>query len=350
MGTLSSLPMEIAPPYKLGSMMNKTQLGVALYKWSVLTGALALSLVTWAAGSDYPNKPIRWIVPTAPGAGTDFTARKFAQIASDAWQQSVIVDNRSGASGMIGLDLIAQSSPDGYTLGFISVSQFIDALQLQKFTFDASKDFTPISLLASTPLVLVVNSNAGLNTLPTLLAYAKSHPGEISYSSGGSGGLTHLAMELFLNKAGIQATHIPYKGSGPALVDLLASRVQMTFSTPPAVLQHIKTNRLKPLGMATSSRSSLMPDVPTFSEQGVQGVTIGTWYGLIGPANMSAELTQSIAKTIALAARSSTVKENMQSQGIESQTSTPLEFTRLLSMEKNQWNELVKTIGFKREQ
>jgi len=331
-------------------MNDKTQIGLALHKCCIFTGALVLSLLTWAAGNDYPNKPIRWIEPTAPGAGTDFTARKFAQIASDAWQQSVIVDNRSGASGMIGLDLIAQSPADGYTLGFISVSQFIDALLLQKFSFDATKDFTPISLLASTPLVLVVNSNSGLNTLPTLLAYAKSHPGEISYSSGGSGGLTHLAMELFLNKAGIQATHIPYKGSGPALVDLLASRVQMTFSTPPAVLQHIKTNRLKPLAMATNNRSTLMPDVPTFSEQGVQGVSIGTWYGLIGPANMPAELTQSIAKTIALAARSNTVKENMQSQGIESQTSTPLEFTRLLSAEKNQWNEVVKTIGFKREQ
>ncbi|MFN0004906.1 MAG: tripartite tricarboxylate transporter substrate binding protein [Burkholderiaceae bacterium] len=300
--------------------------------------------------SDFPKKPIRWIVPTAPGAGTDFTARKFAQIASEVWQQSVIVDNRSGASGMIGLDLIAQAPADGYTMGFISVSQFIDALLLQKFSFDPSKDFTPISILASTPLVLVVNATSGLNSLPALLAFAKSHPGEISYSSGGSGGLTHLAMEVFLNKSGIQATHIPYKGSGPALVDLLASRVQMTFSTPPAVLQHIRTNRLKPLGMATLNRSTLMPDVATFGEQGVQGVAIGTWYGLIGPANMPIELTEKIARTIAQAAKGPVVRENMQSQGIEAQTSTPAEFTRLLATERSQWNEVVKTIGFKREQ
>ncbi len=318
--------------------------------------ATALSLGCFAAGnsatlvSDFPNKPIRWIVPTAPGAGTDFTARKFAQIASEAWQQSVIVDNRSGASGMIGLDLIAQAPADGYTMGFISVSQFIDALLLQKFSFDPSKDFTPISILASTPLVLVVNATSGLNSLPALLAFAKSHPGEISYSSGGSGGLTHLAMEVFLNKSGIQATHIPYKGSGPALVDLLASRVQMTFSTPPAVLQHIRTNRLKPLAMATLIRSTLMPDVATFGEQGVQGVAIGTWYGLIGPAHMQSELAEKIARTIAQAAKGAVVRENMQSQGIEAQTSTPAEFSRLLATERSQWNEVVKTIGFKREQ
>jgi tripartite-type tricarboxylate transporter receptor subunit TctC len=317
---------------------------------------LFLWTLTWGANNsggarqDFPQKPIKWIVPTAPGAGTDFTARKFAQMASEAWQQSVVVDNRPGASGMIGLDLIAQAPNDGYTLGFISVSQFIDALLMQKFTFEANKDLTPISLLASTPLVLVVNANSGFNSLPSLLLYAKSHPAQLSYSSGGSGGLTHLAMEVFLNKAGIQATHIPYKGSGPALVDLLAGRVQMTFSTPPAVIQHIKSNRLKALAMATSNRSSLINDVPTFGEQGVPGVVIGTWYGLIGPANMPAELVQSMAKTLSQLSKDMTARDQLQSQGIEPQSSSPEEFTRILNLEKNQWSEVVKTIGFKREQ
>jgi len=336
--------------------MHKQHLKKTLSRLAILSLSLACCVLTWAASSpsstrpDYPQKPIKWIVPTAPGAGTDFTARKFAQMASDVWQQSVIVDNRPGASGMIGLDLIAQAPNDGYTLGFISVSQFIDALLMQKFTFDPSKDFTPISLLASTPLVLVVNSNSGFNSLASLLTYAKSHPGQLSYSSGGSGGLTHLAMELFLSKAGIQATHIPYKGSGPALVDLLASRVQMTFSTPPAVMQHIKSNRLKALAMATNNRSSLINDVPTFGEQGVPGVAIGTWYGLIGPANMPPELVQSIAKTLTLASKENTSRDQLQSQGIEPQSSSPEEFTRVLNLERNQWLEVVKTIGFKREQ
>ena len=336
--------------------MTPTHPSHCLGRYAFLIASLFLWTLTWGANNsggarqDFPQKPIKWIVPTAPGAGTDFTARKFAQMASDAWQQSVVVDNRPGASGMIGLDLIAQAPNDGYTLGFISVSQFIDALLMQKFTFEANKDLTPISLLASTPLVLVVNANSGFNSLPSLLLYAKSHPAQLSYSSGGSGGLTHLAMEVFLNKAGIQATHIPYKGSGPALVDLLAGRVQMTFSTPPAVIQHIKSNRLKALAMATSNRSTLINDVPTFGEQGVPGVVIGTWYGLIGPANMPAELVQSMAKTLSQLSKDMTARDQLQSQGIEPQSSSPEEFTRILNAEKNQWSEVVKTIGFKREQ
>jgi len=336
--------------------MTPTHPSHCLGRYAFLIASLFLWTLTWGANNsggarqDFPQKPIKWIVPTAPGAGTDFTARKFAQMASEAWQQSVVVDNRPGASGMIGLDLIAQAPNDGYTLGFISVSQFIDALLMQKFTFEANKDLTPISLLASTPLVLVVNANSGFNSLPSLLLYAKSHPAQLSYSSGGSGGLTHLAMEVFLNKAGIQATHIPYKGSGPALVDLLAGRVQMTFSTPPAVIQHIKSNRLKALAMATSNRSSLINDVPTFGEQGVPGVVIGTWYGLIGPANMPAELVQSMAKTLSQLSKDMTARDQLQSQGIEPQSSSPEEFTRILNVEKNQWSEVVKTIGFKREQ
>lgn len=336
--------------------MTPTHPSHCLGRYAFLIASLFLWTLTWGANNsggarqDFPQKPIKWIVPTAPGAGTDFTARKFAQMASEAWQQSVVVDNRPGASGMIGLDLIAQAPNDGYTLGFISVSQFIDALLMQKFTFEANKDLTPISLLASTPLVLVVNANSGFNSLPSLLLYAKSHPAQLSYSSGGSGGLTHLAMEVFLNKAGIQATHIPYKGSGPALVDLLAGRVQMTFSTPPAVIQHIKSNRLKALAMATSNRSSLINDVPTFGEQGVPGVVIGTWYGLIGPANMPAELVQSMAKTLSQLSKDMTARDQLQSQGIEPQSSSPEEFTRILNLEKNQWSEVVKTIGFKREQ
>lgn len=302
-----------------------------------------------AQALDYPSKPIRWVVPTAPGAGTDFTARKFALIASEALHQSVIVDNRSGGSGMIGLDIIAASPADGYTLGFISVSQFIDGILTQKFAFDASKDFTPISLLASTPLVIVVNSNSAFKNTHDLIAYAKSHPNELSYSSGGSGGLTHLAMEVFLSQAGIKATHIPYKGSGPALVDLLAARVQLTFSTPPAVIQHIKADHLRALGLATKARSSLMPDVPALAEEGLPGVVISTWYGLIGPAHMNSEIVQKISQSILQSSLSKTVQDAMLSSGIDAQVSSPEDFAKLLSFEKTQWLDVVRKIDFKRD-
>jgi hypothetical protein len=327
-------------PFKRSGIGPAGALLLMPFVWVVFNGAQAL---------DYPSKPIRWVVPTAPGAGTDFTARKFALIASEALHQSVIVDNRSGGSGMIGLDIIAASPADGYTLGFISVSQFIDGILTQKFAFDASKDFTPISLLASTPLVIVVNSNSAFKNTRDLIAYAKSHPNELSYSSGGSGGLTHLAMEVFLSQAGIKATHIPYKGSGPALVDLLAARVQLTFSTPPAVIQHIKADHLRALGLATKARSSLMPDVPALAEEGLPGVVISTWYGLIGPANMNAEIVQKISQSIAQSSLSKTVQDAMLSSGIDAQVSSPEDFAKLLSFEKTQWLDVVRKIDFKRD-
>jgi len=311
--------------------------------------ALTLAISNLAHAADYPSKPIRWVVPTAPGAGTDFTARKFALIASEALHQSVIVDNRSGGSGMIGLDIIASSLADGHTLGFISVSQFIDAILTQKFVFDASKDFTPIAVLASTPLVIVTNSNSNFKTIRDLINYAKSHPNELSYSSGGSGGLTHLAMEVFLAQAGIKAIHIPYKGSGPALVDLLAARVQLTFSTPPAVMQHIKADHLRALGLATKQRSPLMPDVPSLAEEGLPGVVISTWYGLIGPANMNAEIVQKIAQSMAQSSLAKPVQESMLASGIDAQVSTPEEFAKLLSFEKTQWLDVVRKIDFSRD-
>ncbi len=312
---------------------------------------LGVPAMSWGAAQslDYPNKPMRWIIPTAPGAGTDFTARKFALIAGDALAQPVIVDNRSGGSGMIGLDLIASAPADGYTLGFISVSQFIDALLMQKFIFDASKDFTPISILASTPLVIVANSNSSFKSLRDLIVFAKAHPGENSYSSGGSGGLTHLAMEVFLAQAGIKATHIPYKGSGPALVDLLAERVQLTFSTPPGVMQHIKVDHLRALGLATLSRSALMPEVPTVAEEGVPGVVISTWYGLIGPANMNAELVKKISLAISQASQAKSIQDSMQASGIDAQVSSPEDFAKLLALEKKQWLDVVRKIDFRKD-
>ena len=230
---------------------------------ALLTGAASLGMLMPALSqaqstAGYPNKTVRWVVPTSTGAGTDFAGRTFAQIASEAWKQSLVVENRAGASGMLGLDFVAGAAPDGYTLLFFSVSQFIDATLLNKYSFEAGKDFTPISMLATTPLLLVAHSDVQVSTVPQLLAKAKANPKALSYSSGGSGGLTHLAMEVFLNKAGIEVLHVPYKGSGPAVIDLLSNVVQLSFSTPPAVVQHVKAGRLKALAVTTTTRSPLV--------------------------------------------------------------------------------------------
>lgn len=318
----------------------------------LLAGLLAPALPFFAqanAVSDYPVKPVRWIVPTSTGAGTDYAARSFAQIASEAWKQSVVVDNRSGASGMLGLDAVASAPADGYTLSFMSISQFIDATLLQKFSFETNKDFTPISLLASTPLILVAHADVNVSTVAQLLAKARSQPRVLNYSSGGSGGLTHLAMEVFLNRAGIEMVHVPYKGSGPAIADLIAGHVQLSFSTPPAVLQHIKTGKLKALAVTSQARSPLAPEVPTFAELGYPTVGITTWYGLFGPANLPPELTEKISNTITTTAKVAATRARLSANGIEPILSTPAEFGRHLRRERDQILAIVKNIGFKKD-
>ena len=300
--------------------------------------------------TNYPQKPVRWIIPTSPGAGTDTSARIFAQIANEAWKQPVIPDNKPGASGMLGLDALYAAPADGHTLAFMSVSQFIDATLLQKYQFDSAKDFTPITLLASTPLVLLTNNQSGIRSAAQLIAYAKDHPNEINYGSGGSGGLTHIAMEMFTSKANIKLTHIPYKGSGPAVIDLLAGRVQLGYSTPPAVMQHIKSGRLIPLAVTTPHRFSQLPDVPTVSELGFSSASITTWYGLFGPAKMNSALVEKIAQSLANEARRTpATKDRIITGGIDPVFGTPADFAASLKKEREQIIATAKLIGFEKE-
>jgi tripartite-type tricarboxylate transporter receptor subunit TctC len=302
-----------------------------------------------SAAADYPNRTVRWICPTSAGAGTDAGARVFAKVASDAWKQPVVVDNRSGASGMIGLDMLAAAPPDGYTLGFISVSQFLDATLLNKFVFDAQKDFTPLSLLASTPLILLANADTKIDSLQQLIARAKAEPHKLNYASGGAGGITHFAMEVFLKRAGIDVAHVPYKGSGPAVVDLLAGHVQIAFSTPAAVMQHVKAGKLRALAVAAAQRSVLAPDVPTFAEQGLAGVALSVWYGLLGPARMPADLAERITRSIAAGSRVPAVHDQMITQGFEPVLTMPGDFAKFLRADREQWLEVAKSINFQRE-
>lgn len=334
------------------SFLQIVLLGIAFLTTVVTAAPINNNLEVAASIGDanFPTKPVRWIVPTGAGGGTDLAARLYAQIATESWHQSVVVDNKPGASGMIGLDTLANSPSDGYTLGFVSVSQFIDSILLQKFSFDPSKDFTPITLLATSPMVLLTNPNSGFSSLKELVEFAKVHPGELSYSSGGSGGLTHLCMEVFLNKAKISAVHVPYKGSGPAIIDLLAGRVQLTFSTLPAAMQYIKSGRLKALGTASSVRSPLAPDIYTIKEQGVNGVIFGNWYGLIGPKNMPPLVIQKISNSLNVSSKNSQNKSKIYSDGIEHMGNSSNEFINFLKTERNQWTEISQNIDFKKQE
>lgn len=315
----------------------------------LLPAALLASPFAARAQSDYPNRPVRWICPTSAGAGTDFAARAYAKLASEAWKQSVVVDNRSGASGMIGLDMVADAAPDGYTLGFFSVSQFLDATLSNKYVFDAQKDFTPISLLAGTPLLLMVNTASKIESVQQLVAQAKAKPKALNYASGGAGGITHFAMEVFLKRAGIEVTHVAYKGSGPAMMDLLAGQVQMGFYTPAAVMPHVKSGKLRALAIASTERSPISPEVPTFAELGISGVSMSTWYGLFGPAKMQPAQVEMIARTIHAAARPAPVRDKMIADGLEPVLNSPAEFAKFLKADREQWQGVAKAIGFKRE-
>lgn len=297
----------------------------------------------------YPDRPVRWIVPTSAGAGTDAAARAFAKLATDGLKQPMVVDNRSGASGMIGLDMLAQAAPDGYTLGFMSVSQFLDATLLNKYVFDAQKDFTPISLLASTPLVLVANAGAKIETLQQLVTQAKAAPRSLNYASGGAGGITHFAMEVFLKRAGIEVVHVAYKGSGPAVQDIVGGQVQLGFATPASVMPQVKAGRLRALGVASAQRSPLAPDVPTLAEQGLPGVNLSVWYGLFGPAKLRADQVEKIARTLADGAHVAVVRDQMIAQGFEPVLTSPQEFAKFLKADREQWLGVAKAIGFKRE-
>ena len=315
----------------------------------LLPAALLASPFAARAQASYPDHPVRWIVPTSPGAGTDTAARTFAKLAGDGWKQTVVVDNRSGASGMIGLDMLAQAAPDAYTLGFMSVSQFLDATLLNKYVFDAQKDFTPISLLASTPLVLVANAGAKIESVQQLVARGKADPRALNYASGGAGGITHFAMEVFLRQAGIAAVHVAYKGSGPAVLDLVAGQVQIGFATPSAVLPHVKSGRLRALAIASPQRSVLAPDVPTLAELGVPGVNVSVWYGLFGPARMHAEQVEKIARTLADGSRAPAARDLLIAQGVEPVLTGPAEFAKFLRADRAQWLDVAKAIHFKRE-
>jgi len=301
------------------------------------------------AVTDYPSRTVKWICPSSTGAGTDAAARIFAQVASDTWKQSCVVDNRSGASGMIGLEMLSAAPPDGYTLGLVATSQLISGVLKQKFLFEEKKDFTPISLLATVPLVLVTSKASGIKTLNELITFAKTNPNKLNYSSGGSGGHTHLAMEVFLSKLGLKVAHVPYKGSGLAVADLVAGHVQLSFATPAAVSGFVKDGRLNALGVASDTPSELIAGVPTLQQLGVLGVSSDAWYGLFAPANMPSELVKKISTSLISASKTLQVKEKLIANGMEPLLSTPLEFTQFLEREKSKWVSITKNIGFNHE-
>jgi hypothetical protein len=295
----------------------------------------------------YPQKPITMIVPFAPGGGTDSIARDLAKSLSEALGQPVIVDNRGGGGGAIGAQMVAKAEPDGNTLLFITSTFVTHAATETTPSYDVEKDFAPIAMLGRGPLMVVANKELGFKTIADAIAYAKKSPDGINYCSAGLGSINHLSAELFKQKTNIPMTHIPYKGSGPATLDLLAGRVQVFFATMPTMLQYVESGRVTLLAMTSDKRSPLFPHIPTISESGIPGFEISTWWGVVAPAGTPPAIVQTLNQEIQKAASKDPLKGRLLKEGAQLYQTNPSQMQKLLSNELKLWRSVVKSADMK---
>ena len=309
--------------------------------------ALAMTAaVTTVCAQSYPTRPVRVLVGFPPGGGTDIMARVLTPKLSEALGQQYVVENRPGATTNIASAMVATSAPDGYTLLFTTSALAINMSLYKNLTFDAVRDFTPISVFADSPNLLVAHASAGAS-VKELLAKARANPGAMNYSSAGAGTSQHLAGELFKARTGTQIVHVPYKGTAASLTGVIAGEVQFSFANVPAILGHVKSGRIRALAVLAPKRSALMPDVPTMKEAGVEGVEVPVWYALLAPANTPREIVKVLSDATVRAAHSPELKQKLADQGAEAVGNSPEEFAAMLKSEVARWAEIVKVSGAK---
>lgn len=313
----------------------------------VIAAALAAVPAVQAAES-YPNKPIRLVVPFAPGGGTDIIARLIGQSLGERWGQTVVVDNRTGAGGVIGVSLVAKSNPDGYTMLLASNGPltYLPALQ-SKLPYDPEKDLAPISLVAGQPFVLTVSNASGIGSVKDLIAAARAQPDTIRYASGGPGGASHLGTELLKMMAGISMLHVPYKGTGPGLTAVLSNEVQLVLVGISSAIPHVKAGRAKALAVTTAERSPALPDVPTVAEAGVPGYAFDVWYGMLFPAGTPPAIVTRTGSEIARLSKQPALRERFTAGGMEPLSTSPQAFAQLIRTEAAKWKKVVKAAGIK---
>ncbi|HEX2827033.1 MAG TPA: tripartite tricarboxylate transporter substrate binding protein [Burkholderiales bacterium] len=309
---------------------------------NIASGIAVFSLACGAfAAESYPAKPIRFIVPFAPGGGTDITGRALAVKLSESLGKPVVVDNRGGAGGVIGADIVAKAPPDGYTLLLGSPGPLTINPNLQKTPYDALRDFAPVSLITISPFMLTVNPGIGVSTVKELIALAKEKPNQLNYGTGGNGSVSHLSTEQFKAIAGIQLTHIPYKGSSQSLADVLSGRVQIMFDNLPIVLPSVRAGKLKALAVGTRKRSALVPEIPTMIEAGVPGYESSTAFGVLVPAKTPRPIVSRLSKDIA-AALQGDIRDALAARGFEPVGSTPEEYAAHIRDEMKRVAHVVK--------
>lgn len=295
----------------------------------------------------YPTKPVRLLVGFAPGGGSDILSRAVGQKLTERWGQPVVTDNRAGAGGTIAMDLAAKAVPDGYTLLVVSGSQLTNAALITRVPYDIRKTFAPITQMTSQPYVLLAHPSLPAKSVKELIALAKSSPGALNYGSSGTGSSAHLGMELFKEMAKVEMTHVPYKGAGQAMIDLLSGQVQLLLASAISAMPQVKSGRLKALGVTSPARSSSLPDLPAVAEAGLPGYSVVGWYGLVAPARTSPAIIQYVNQQIGRILGSPEIQEKLAADGIEAAHSTPEQFGETIAHEIEKWTKLVASSGMK---
>jgi len=314
--------------------------------WGKLLAILSLILLPpLSAAEDFPAKPIRLIVPFPPGGPNDIIARVIGQRMSEIVHQPIVIDNRGGQAGVLGTDAVAKSAPDGYTIGIVSASALSISPTMEKVAYDVARDFAPITLVATVPEMLVVASSVPARDMKELVALAKAEPGKLNFASAGTGGITHLAGELFKLTAKIDIVHVPYRGAAPAINDLLGQQVQMAFLDLPVILPHIKAGTLRAIVLGAKERVPTAPDVPTTAEVGMPDILIENWYGMIAPAGTPPPIIDRLNRVATEAMADPAVKEKLADQGLALVPQTPEQFRAYIASETARWAKVIKDAG-----
>ncbi len=316
--------------------------------WSIAVAALlAPAGFSTAVAQNYPDRPVRMIVPFAPGGGTDIVSRLVAQRLADSIKQSVVVDNRAGGAGNIGAELVARANPDGYTLLVGSATILAVNPVIFKVAYNPSRDFAPITLLGSQPHLMVVHPSLPANSVREFVNLAKEKSLKLNYGSSGTGGPAHLGGELFKIVAGVDMLHIPYKGTGPAVIDLVGGQLQVGLLSLASSMPHVKSGRLKALAVTSPKRAIVAPELPTIAESGYPGFEVRSWYGLLAPAGTPKTIIDKLSSQIAAVLRQPEVIAKLASDGAEPGGDTPAEFAAYIKSEAERWGKVVKTAGIR---
>ena len=318
----------------------KAWLMAAALLWTAFTAPLAVAA--------YPDKPIKIVVGFTPGGTADSVARLLALALGSRLGQSIVVENRAGANGNLATDFVARAAPDGYTLFFTSIGHAVNPSLYKDAKYDPVKDFTPIGQVLSAPNMLVVPASSPFNSVKDLVAYARANPGKLDFASSGSGASVHLSAELFREMAGLDLVHIPYKGSGSLMPDLISGVVAMSFPNLPTALPLVQSGKLKALGVTTASRSAAAPQIPTIAEAGVPGYSMSTWYGLIGPANLPQDVVTRLSQELRSVLQDAQFKQKLVAQGVDPVASSPADFAAFIQEETRNWALLLKKVKLER--